>query len=128
AILKICDVKVVIDNATKLVKYFRSHPQAIAKLRRIQLDNYNKEIASNNTMEICETIDASLKIYVLCDEFWEDLDLIASILQPIVTTLKIFESDSTTLSSIYSNFRKMINMIQDISCNFSNEIQTCIEA
>ncbi|CAG8605982.1 21864_t:CDS:2, partial [Gigaspora rosea] len=44
-ILKIHDVKSVIDNATKLVKYFKSHPQALAKLRRIQLNNYNKEIA-----------------------------------------------------------------------------------
>ncbi|CAG8800447.1 25519_t:CDS:2, partial [Dentiscutata erythropus] len=34
----------------------------------------------------------------------------------------------TTLSSVYSNFRKMINIIQNISCNFSDKIQTCIEA
>ena len=154
-ILKIHDIKTVIDNATKLVKYFKSHPQALAKLKRIQSDNYKKEIAlvlpaitrwgthleclqslqkSKVAIEqtlmdsrIRETIDASLRIYVLCDEFWEDLDLIASILQPIVTTLKLFESDSATLSSIYSNFRKMLNTIQDISCNFFDEIQTCIE-
>ncbi|CAG8605963.1 21863_t:CDS:2 [Gigaspora rosea] len=77
---------------------------------------------------IRETIDASLRIYALCDEFWEDLDLVTNILQPIVAILKIFESDNTTLSSIYFNFRKMINTIQDISYIFLNEIQSCIEA
>ncbi|CAG8843955.1 18072_t:CDS:2, partial [Gigaspora margarita] len=112
-------------NATKLVKYFKSHPQVLAKLRRIQLDNYNKEIA---LVLPNSTIDASLRIYALCDEFWEDLDLVTNILQPIVAILKIFELDNTTLLSIYSNFRKMINTIQDISCNFLNEIQSCIEA
>ncbi|RIB11840.1 hypothetical protein C2G38_2202363 [Gigaspora rosea] len=75
---------------------------------------------------IHETIDASLRIYALCDEFWEDLDLVTNILQPIVAILKIFESDNTMHLSIYSNFRKMINTIQDISCNFLNEIQSSL--
>ena len=44
-ILKINSIKTVVDNATNLVKYFKKHPQAIAKLKRIQQDNYNKEIA-----------------------------------------------------------------------------------
>ncbi|CAG8767425.1 27374_t:CDS:2, partial [Gigaspora margarita] len=70
---------------------------------------------------------ANFRIYALCDEFWKDLDLVTNILQPIVAILKIFESDNTMLSSIYSNFRKMINIIQDISCYFLNEIQSCIE-
>ncbi|CAG8849958.1 45160_t:CDS:1, partial [Gigaspora margarita] len=127
----------------------------MAKLKRIQQDNYNKEIAlvlpvltrwgthleclqslqktrialEQTLMDsrIRETIDSSLRIYMLYDEFWENLNLIASILKPIVATLKLFESDRSTLSSIYSNFKKMMNLIQEISCNFSNEIQVLIE-
>ena len=47
------------------------------------------------------------------------LDLITRFLEPMVVTLKLFESDRSTLSSIYYNFKKMMNSIQEISCNFS---------
>ena len=44
-ILKIDEIKVVVNNAKMIVNYFRSHIQAAAKLKRIQIENYNKEIS-----------------------------------------------------------------------------------
>src|SRR6266498_5804701 len=44
-ILKIDEIKVVINNAKMIVNYFRSHIQVAAKLKRIQIENYNKEIS-----------------------------------------------------------------------------------
>ncbi len=43
-ILKIDKIKVVINNAKMIVNYFRSHIQVTAKLKYIQIENYNKEI------------------------------------------------------------------------------------
>ena len=44
-VLKINEIKTVIDNAKMIVNYFKSHVQAAAKLKRIQIENYSKEIA-----------------------------------------------------------------------------------
>src|SRR5205814_4272682 len=44
-ILKIDQIKFIMENAKKLVNYFKAHVQAAAKLKRIQKENYNKEIA-----------------------------------------------------------------------------------
>ena len=44
-ILKIDEIKVVVNNAKMIVNYFRSHIQAVAKLKHIQIENYNKEIS-----------------------------------------------------------------------------------
>ena len=44
-ILKIDEIKVVVNNAKMIVNYFRSHIQVAAKLKRIQIENYNKEIS-----------------------------------------------------------------------------------
>jgi hypothetical protein len=44
-ILKINQIKTVVDNAKKVVNYFKIHTQAASKLKRIQQENYNKEIA-----------------------------------------------------------------------------------
>ena len=44
-ILKIEEIQVVVNNAKMIVNYFKSHVQAAAKLKRIQIDNYNKEIS-----------------------------------------------------------------------------------
>src|SRR6266498_2931146 len=43
-ILKINKIKVIVNNTKMIVKYFRSHIQAAAKLKRIQIENYNKKI------------------------------------------------------------------------------------
>ncbi|CAG8551636.1 22364_t:CDS:2 [Racocetra persica] len=65
-------------------------------------------------LKIRQTMDSNLRIHVLQDEFWENLNLVTDILTPIVTILKLFESNESTLSSIYSNFRKMKNSLQKI--------------
>src|SRR6266498_1228412 len=44
-ILKIDEIKVIVNNAKMIVNYFRSHIQAAAKLKRIQIENYNKKIS-----------------------------------------------------------------------------------
>jgi hypothetical protein len=154
-ILKINDIKNIADNAKALVKYFKSHVQSMAKLKRIQQENYNKEIvlvlpaitrwgthlecfqsliksqiAIEQTLmdsRIRQNMDSNLRFYVLHDEFWEKLTLLTSILKPIIITLKLFESNDSTLSSIYSNFRKMINVLQEIPCTFLNDIQTLVD-
>ncbi|CAG8530578.1 4833_t:CDS:2 [Gigaspora margarita] len=151
----IINLKDITNNAKALVKYFKSHTQAKAKLQRIQNENYKKEIAlvllvltrwgthfecfqslqkSQIAIEqtlmdsrICQTMDSGLRFYVLQDEFWENLKLVTNILKPIVVTLKLFESNESTLSSIYSNFRKMISFLQEISSDFSDEIQILAE-
>ncbi len=43
-ILKIDEIKVVVNNAKMIVNYFRFYIQAAAKLKHIQIENYNKEI------------------------------------------------------------------------------------
>ncbi|CAG8443225.1 13984_t:CDS:2, partial [Dentiscutata heterogama] len=44
-ILQIDEIKLIIEDSKTVVKYFKNHNIAIAKLRRIQKENYNKEIA-----------------------------------------------------------------------------------
>src|SRR4051794_27041960 len=44
-ILKINQIKTVVENAKKVVNYFKMHIQAASKLKRIQKENYKKEIA-----------------------------------------------------------------------------------
>jgi hypothetical protein len=44
-ILKIEEIQVVVNNAKMIVNYFKSHVQAAAKLKHIQIDNYNKKIS-----------------------------------------------------------------------------------
>ncbi|PKB96475.1 hypothetical protein RhiirA5_259558, partial [Rhizophagus irregularis] len=44
-ILKINQIKSIVEVAKKTVNYFKSHVQAAAKLKRIQKENYSKEIA-----------------------------------------------------------------------------------
>ena len=54
------------------------------------------------------------------------LDLIARFLEPMVVTLKLFESDTSTLLTIYSYFKKLMNQISKISCDFSDNIQQLV--
>ena len=146
-ILKINEIKTVVDNAKVIVNYFRSHVQAAAKLKRIQIENYEKEIAlvlptltrwgthlscfqSLQKLKIAleqtimdpgirQKIDGRVRNYVLSEEFWEMLDLVAKILEPMVVVLKLFESDTSTLSTVYSHFKKLMKQISEISCNFN---------
>ncbi|CAG8787323.1 16650_t:CDS:2, partial [Cetraspora pellucida] len=90
----------------------------MAKLKRIQQENYSKEISlsikkSKITLEqalmdiiIRENINSDLRNYILSNEFWKNLNLLSTILEPIVVTLKQLESDNSTLSSIYFYFKK----------------------
>jgi hAT family C-terminal dimerisation region len=138
-----------------IVNYFKSHVQAAAKLKRIQIENYSKEIAlvlpaltrwgthldclqslqkSKIALkqilmdpEIRQKMNGMVRNYVLSDEFWEMLDLIARFLEPMVVTLKLFESDTSTLSTIYSYFKKLMNQISEISCGFSDNIQQLVQ-
>ncbi|RIA88239.1 hypothetical protein C1645_826651 [Glomus cerebriforme] len=73
--------------------------------------------------KICQKMNGMVRNYVLLDEFWEMLDLIARFLEPMVLILKLFESDTSTLSTIYSYFKKLMNQISEISCSFSDNIQ-----
>ncbi|GET63251.1 zinc finger BED domain-containing protein 1-like [Rhizophagus irregularis DAOM 181602=DAOM 197198] len=153
-ILKIDQIKSVVENAKKLVNYFKAHVQATAKLKRIQKENYSKEIAlvlpaltrwgthlacfqslqnSRTALEqalmdirIRQNMDLTLRAHILSDEFWEDLDIITKIMEPMVSALKLFESDISILSNVYSYFKEVMNQINQIDCNFSDKLQELI--
>jgi len=153
-ILKIDQIKSVVENAKKLVNYFKGHIQAAAKLKRIQKENYSKEIAlvlpaltrwrthlacfqslqnSKTALEqalmdvkICQNMDLTLRAHILSDDFWEDLNIITKIMEPMVSALKLFESDTSILSTVYSYFKKVMDQINQIDCNFSDKLQELI--
>jgi hypothetical protein len=58
---------------------------------------------------IRQKMDQIMRNNILSDEFWQMVDLIINILEPIVVALKSFESDTSTLSTIYSYFKKLMN-------------------
>ncbi|CAG8488922.1 3554_t:CDS:2 [Scutellospora calospora] len=79
-ILKINSIKTVVDNATKLVKYFKKYLQAMGTHLECFQSFQKTRIALEQILidlRIHETIDSSLRIYILYDEFWENLNLIA---------------------------------------------------
>lgn len=153
-ILKIDQIKSVVENAKKLVNYFKAHVQATAKLKRIQKENYTKEIAlvlpaltrwgthlacfqslqkSKTALEqtlmdvkIRQNMNSDLRIQVLSDNFWEDLNIVTKIMEPMVSALKLFESDTSILSTVYSYYKKVMDQINQIDCNFSNKLQELI--
>ena len=64
---------------------------------------------------------------ILSDEFWQMIELIVKILEPIVAALKSFESDTSTLSTVYSYYSKLIELLGEFSWNFSTNIQQLVE-
>ncbi|EXX55494.1 hypothetical protein RirG_224950 [Rhizophagus irregularis DAOM 197198w] len=138
-----------------IVNYFKSHVQAAAKLKRIQGENYNKEIAlvlpvltrwgshlscfqslqkSKTALEqtlmdpdIRKKINNTVRNFVLSENFWDMLDTIIKFLEPMVIALKLFESDTSTLSTVYFHFKKLMHRVSEISCNFSNNIQQLVQ-
>ncbi|GES91512.1 hypothetical protein RCL_jg19635.t1 [Rhizophagus clarus] len=107
--LKIDEIKTIVDNAKMIVNYFKFHVQAAIKLKRIQVENYNKEIAL-------------VYQYLHDRDFWDMLDTIIKILESIVVTLKLFELDSFTLSIVYFHFNKLMNQVSELSYDFSDNI------
>ena len=63
---------------------------------------------------------------ILSEEFWRRLDLIVKILELIVVTLTSFESDTSTLSIVFSYFNKLIQQIGEILWDFTDNIQQLI--
>ncbi|CAB4391507.1 unnamed protein product [Rhizophagus irregularis] len=55
------------------------------------------------------------------------LDTIIKFLEPMVIALKLFESDTSTLSTVYFHFKKLMHRVSEISCNFSNNIQQLVQ-
>ena len=53
-------------------------------------------------------MDKTVRSNMLSEEFWERLDLVVKILEPMVIILKLFESDTSTLSTVFSYFNKLI--------------------
>jgi len=77
--------------------------------------------------EIRRKMDSTVRNYVLSEQFWEMLDLITKFLEPMVVALKLFESDTSTLSTVYLHFKKIMNQVNEISCDFSNNIQQLVQ-
>ncbi|CAG8769909.1 22087_t:CDS:2, partial [Gigaspora rosea] len=61
------------------------------------------------------------------DEFWDDLKIVINILQPIVSTLKAFEANNSTISTTYSRFNTILTEVQKVECNYAAEIQQKIQ-
>src|SRR5436305_1464672 len=68
-------------------------------------------------------MNLSLRNHILSDTFWEDLNVIIKIIEPMVIALKSFESDTSILSTVYSQFNNLIEQINQIDCDFSYELQ-----
>ena len=47
-------------------------------------------------------------------------------MEPMVSALKLFESDTSILSTVYSYFKKVMDQINQIDCNFSDKLQELI--
>ena len=75
---------------------------------------------------IRQNMDNTLRIHILSDDFWEDLDIAIKIMEPIVVALKSFESDTSILSTVYTHFKNLMDTVLQIECNFSYELQELI--
>jgi hypothetical protein len=71
-------------------------------------------------------MNLTLRIHILSDDFWEDLNIITKIMKSITSTLKLFESDIYILLTVYLYFKKVMNQINQIDCNFSDKLQKFI--
>ena len=47
-------------------------------------------------------------------------------MEPIIVILKLFESDTSTLLTVYSNFKKLINQMNQIDCEFSDKLKELV--
>ena len=72
-------------------------------------------------------MDKTVRNNMLSEEFWERLDLVVKILEPMVIVLKLFESDTSTLLIVFSYFNKLIQQIGEILWNFIDNIQGLIK-
>ena len=75
---------------------------------------------------IRQDMDTTLRNHILSDDFWEDLDIAIKIMEPMVIALKSFESDTSILSTVYSHFKNLMDKIQQIVCDFSDDLQNFI--
>uniref|UniRef100_U9TPP9 HAT C-terminal dimerisation domain-containing protein n=1 Tax=Rhizophagus irregularis (strain DAOM 181602 / DAOM 197198 / MUCL 43194) TaxID=747089 RepID=U9TPP9_RHIID len=77
--------------------------------------------------DIRKKINNTVRNFVLSENFWDMLDTIIKFLEPMVIALKLFESDTSTLSTVYFHFKKLMHRVSEISCNFSNNIQQLVQ-
>ncbi|GBC05804.1 hypothetical protein RclHR1_06430005 [Rhizophagus clarus] len=121
-ILKIDEIKDIVNNGKMIVNYFKSHIQAAAKLKRIQIENYNKEIAL-----VLPTL-TRWGTHLSCFQslLKSKIALEQVLMDPKIRQKINRESDTSTLSTVYSHFNKLINKISELSCEFSEYIQQLI--
>ncbi len=72
-------------------------------------------------------MDKTVRNNILSEEFQKRLDLIVKILELIVVALTSFESDTSTLSTVFSYFNKLKQQVGEISWNFTDNIQQLIQ-
>ncbi|CAG8546078.1 20273_t:CDS:2 [Gigaspora rosea] len=128
-ILKIDEIKIVLEDVKTVVKYFKDHHVSMAKLRRIQKENYGKEITLvlpvitrwGTHLDCIKTLiesqtaiqqmiydqsttslETRIKVQLHSNEFWNNLKIIIRILKPIVAALKAFKANNSTISTTYS--------------------------
>ena len=71
-------------------------------------------------------MDSTLRNHLLSDNFWNDLDILVKIMEPMVTALKLFESDTSIISTVYFHFKNLMDQVDQIICDFSDNLQELI--
>ncbi|GBC23527.2 zinc finger BED domain-containing protein 1-like [Rhizophagus irregularis DAOM 181602=DAOM 197198] len=131
-VLKIDEIKTIVENSKMIVNYFKSYVQSAAKLNVFKSLQKSKTALEQTLMDpdIRKKINNTVRNFVLSENFWNMLDTnhtIIKFLEPMVIALKLFESDTSTFSTVYFHFKKLMHQVSEISCNFSNNIQQLVQ-
>ena len=76
--------------------------------------------------KIRQDMDSTLRNHLLSDNFWNDLDILVKIMEPMVTALKLFEADTSIISTVYFHFKNLMDQVDQIICDFSDNLQELI--
>ncbi|CAG8792995.1 14582_t:CDS:2, partial [Gigaspora margarita] len=99
-ILKITEIKSIIEEIAlvlSVITRWGTHFDCIKSLLESQTAIQQILFDQSTT-----TLEIQVKIQLHSDKFWNNLKIVFQILKPIVATLKAFESNSSTISTIYS--------------------------
>ncbi|CAG8474522.1 17967_t:CDS:2 [Cetraspora pellucida] len=81
-----------------------------------------------NNIKLSEaTLDLEIKTRLQSENFWSELNTIIKIFKLIIATLKAFEANNSTVSTIYSRFNTILIEVQKIECSYLTKIQQNIQ-
>nr|CAG8446911.1 2846_t:CDS:1 [Entrophospora candida] len=136
-IIKITEIEKTIESSKSIVKFFKQQNSAFAKLNNLtRWDSHLECLESLSslfkskaeiqlTMGILQSnnnINTNLKSDCLDPQFWNQLEAIIMILEPIAFLLKLFESNESVHSSIYPLFNDLFYKTKQINCQFKSQV------